>query len=94
MPAKRSGVSAAGLCPLAFSPCRRLPSHTIANRSLPRPLPVGSTTVRVIAAASAASTALPPASSMRNPACAARGWEAATTFWPMTGMRPDRYGEL
>jgi len=57
------------------------------NASLPIPLLVGSTTVSVIAAASAASTALPPASSMLSPACAASGCDVATTFLASTGMR-------
>jgi hypothetical protein len=43
------------------------------------PLEVGSTTVRVIAAAMAASTALPPRCNMLSPACAARDWPVATT---------------
>ena len=48
---------------------------------------VGSTTGSVIAAASAASIALPPLSSMRNPAWAASGCEVATMFEAITGMR-------
>ncbi len=51
------------------------------------PLLVGSTTVRAMAAARAASTALPPARSIRSPAWAARGWEVATTLRAMTGIR-------
>jgi hypothetical protein len=64
-----------------------LPSHRIANASLPRPLPVGSTTVSVIAVASTASTALPPFISMESPACAASGCDVATTLRASTGMR-------
>jgi len=59
----------------------------MANASLPRPLEIGSTTVRVIAAASAASTALPPESSMRRPACAASGCEVETALRAMVGRR-------
>ena len=61
----------------------------IANASEPMPLEVGSTTVSVIAAASAASTALPPRASICRPACAASGCEVATTFLASTGMRCD-----
>ena len=50
----------------------------MAKASLPMPFEVGSTTVRVIAAASAASIALPPALSVARPACAASGWLVAT----------------
>ena len=42
--------------------------HTMANASLPIPFDVGSTTVRVIAVASAASSALPPALRTERPA--------------------------
>ena len=42
-----------------------------------------------LAAASAASTALPPWWSICSPACAARGCEVATTFFASTGMRCD-----
>ena len=73
-----SAESARGAGPDAFSPCSFSPSHTIAKASLPMPFEVGSTTVRVIAVASAASTALPPARSAARPACAASGWLAAT----------------
>ena len=55
--------------------------------SPPMPFITGSTTVSVMAVASAASTALPPFSSMRTPACAARGWLAATVLRAITGMR-------
>jgi hypothetical protein len=88
-PAKRAGVHPAGARPEALRPCSARPSHRIAKASEPTPLPVGSTTVSAMAAASAASTALPPASSMRSPACAARGWEVATTFRAYTGTRRE-----
>ena len=42
------------------------------------PLEVGSTTVRAMAVASAASIALPPARSTSRPAWAASGWLVAT----------------
>jgi hypothetical protein len=87
LPLNRSGVQAAGERPEAFRPCSLPPSQRIANASLPMPLPVGSTTVSVIAVASAASTALPPFISMERPACAASGWEVATTLRASTGMR-------
>src|SRR5262245_53313344 len=64
----------------------------MANASDPMPLLVGSTTVSAIAAASAASTAFPPASNMRSPACAASGCDVATTFRAITGARCDAYG--
>ncbi len=84
---KYSGVHAAGERPEALRPCSSLPSQTMANPSLPRPQPVGSTTVSAMAAAIAASTALPPASSIRSPACAASGCEADTTLRPITALR-------
>ena len=62
-----------GYTPEALSPCRLEPSHTIANASLPSPHETGSTMVIAAAAAIVASIALPPAYSMRNPACAASG---------------------
>jgi hypothetical protein len=64
LPPKYSGVHAAGERPDAFSPCSRRPSQTMANASEPMPLDTGSTSVRVIAAATAASTALPPLASI------------------------------
>ncbi len=66
----------------------------MAKASLPIPLLVGSTTVRVIAVASAASTALPPCFSACNPAWAANGCDVATTFSASTGIRCDRYGSF
>jgi hypothetical protein len=59
----------------------------MANASLPRPLLTGSTIVIAAAAAIAASTALPPCHSMRNPACAPRGCEVETALRAKTGMR-------
>ena len=56
----RSSVQPSGDRPEAFRPWSSLPSHRMANASLPIPLPVGSTTVSVIAVAIAASAALPP----------------------------------
>ena len=85
--AKYSGVQAAGERPEALRPCSSLPSHRMAKPSLPMPQPVGSTTVSVMAAAMAASTALPPASSMRRRACAASGCEVDTTLRPITALR-------
>ena len=55
-----SGVAAAGARPEPFSPCSLPPSQTSAKTSLPIPLEVGSTTVKVMPVAIAASTALPP----------------------------------
>jgi hypothetical protein len=57
--------------------------------SEPMPFPVDSTTVRVIAAASAASTALPPLSNMRSPAWVASGCDAGTTLRARTGERRE-----
>ena len=53
---------------------KSLPSlalHTRAKQSLPRPLPVGSTSGSVVAMATAASMALPPAFRISRPT-----WEA------------------
>ena len=86
---KYSGVQAAGARPEAFSPCSSLPSHKIQKESLPRPLLTGSTMVMAAAEAMAASTALPPLSSMRRPACAASGCEVDTTLRAKTGKRVD-----
>src|SRR3954464_2086164 len=77
---KYSGFHAAGAGPEEFRPCSRLPSQRIANASLPRPLLHGSHTVIPAAAATAASTALPPFHSMRRPACAASGCDVDTTL--------------
>mgnify|MGYP001788149780 CR=1 FL=1 len=55
--------------------------------SEPRPLLTGSVIVSAAAAAIAASTALPPLSIMRKPACAASGCEVETTLRPKTGSR-------
>ena len=65
------------------------PSATIAKASAPIPLETGSTTVSVIAAATAASTALPPRASIERPACAASGWVVATQLAASSGMRLD-----
>jgi hypothetical protein len=62
----------------------------MAKQSLPMPLLVGSTTVSVMAVATAASTALPPFASMERPAWTASGWVVATTFRARTGMWRER----
>ena len=53
------------------------------------PLLHGSTTVRVIAVASAASTALPPRASIATPACVASGWDVATHWRAKIGWRRE-----
>ena len=54
------------------------------------PFEVGSTTVRAMAVASAASTALPPARSTSSPAWAASGWLVATApLVAKTGSRRE-----
>ena len=68
----------AGERPEPLRPCSSPPSHISANASPPMPLWGGSQTVSIAAAASAASTALPPASSARTPARVASGWLVAT----------------
>ncbi len=91
LPAKRSGVQPAGERPDALSPCSSVPSHRMQKPSDPMPLPVGSTTVSVIAAASAASSALPPLRSMFSPASVAKGCDVATALRAMTGERREGY---
>src|SRR5262249_57604138 len=93
-PAKSSGVHAAGERPEAFRPRSSLPSQTIAKRSEPIPFEIGSTTVSVIAVASAASIAFPPSASTRAPACAASGWEGEATFAAIVGRRAVRDEEV
>lgn len=88
-PLKRSGVQAAGERPDPLRPWRCSPVQTIAKASPPMPFEVGSTTVSAMAAARAASTALPPSWSISRPACAARGWLVATTFRAKTGTRRE-----
>ena len=56
--------------------------------SPPTPVDSGSTTLRVAAAATAASTALPPCISTCSPACAASGWLVATI--PFNASTGDR----
>ena len=51
------------------------------------PFMQGSTTVSVMAVASAASTALPPRASISSPAAEARGWEVLTTLRARSGIR-------
>jgi len=87
LPPKYSGVHAAGERPDAFSPCSCRPSQTMAKASEPMPLETGSTTVRTIAVAIAASTALPPSASIRRPAWAASGCDVHTAFEARTGLR-------
>jgi hypothetical protein len=63
-------------------------SQTSAKASPPTPLSVGSATVSIAAAASAASTAFPPRSSAASPARVASGWLVATIASPLiAGMR-------
>ena len=81
----RSGVHAIGARPQAFRPCSAWPSQIIAKPSPPMPFMVGSTTVSVIAAASAASMALPPRAIAAMPACAASGCEHETMLRARTG---------
>ena len=75
----RSRVAPCGERPLAFKPRVRpvAASWTMANRSPPTPVIVGSTTDRTPAAATAASMALPPWLSMSRPAAEASGWLVA-----------------
>ena len=80
---------AIGARPEAFRPCSSLPSQTMAKASLPRPLPVGSTSTRTAAAAIAASTALPPFAIIDRPACEASGCEVETMLRAKTGERRD-----
>ena len=73
-----SGSAAAGARPLALRPVSSPSRQTSAKQSPPMPVDIGSTTQSTAAAASAASTALPPRSSARSPACVASGWLVAT----------------
>ena len=57
--------------------------------SEPRPLLQGSTMVITAAAATAASTALPPCCNIRSPAWAANGCEVDTTLRANTGPRVE-----
>jgi len=66
-----------------FSPAR----WTTQKPMPPMPEFHGSWLVRAKAAATAASMALPPLSSMRRPACAASGCEVATTLRASSGAR-------
>ncbi|MNV46459.1 hypothetical protein D3C71_1382920 [compost metagenome] len=89
---KYSVFHAAGATPDEFKPCSSLPSQTMAKQSPPRPQDTGSTSTIVAAAAMAASTALPPLSSMRRPAWAASGCDVDTTLRANSGMRTEGYG--
>ncbi|ETH34015.1 tripartite tricarboxylate transporter family receptor domain protein, partial [Bordetella pertussis H897] len=91
---KYSRVQACGARPEAFRPCSWRPSQMMANRSPPMPFMHGPTTVMVMAAAIAASTALPPAASMRMAAWLASGCSVQTMFSPSAGMRCDTYGKV
>ena len=86
----RSMDAAPGARPLPFRACTFFsPSwRTRANISPPTPVDSGSTTLRVAAAATAASTALPPCISICSPACAASGWLVATI--PFNASTGDR----
>ena len=68
----------AGDRPEPLNPYSAPSSQTSANASPPMPLSVGSATVSIAAAASAASTAFPPRSSALRPARVASGWLVAT----------------
>src|SRR5262245_43509842 len=87
LPLNRPRVQPSGDRPEALRPWSLLPSQIMAKASLPIPLLVGSTTVSVIAVASAASTAFPPLYNMLNPACAASGCDVATALRTRIGMR-------
>ncbi len=89
LPANRFGDHAIGARPDAFRPTSSSPLHRMAKRSEPMPLLQGSTTVSVMAVASAASTAFPPRASMARPACAASGCDVATALRAKTGWRRD-----
>src|SRR5690606_38208346 len=92
IPLNRSGLQPAGARPEAFRPCRPSGALTIAKASLPIPQPVGSTTVSAMAAATAASTALPPACNIASPACGAKGCEVLTILRPRTAERAEAKG--
>ena len=88
-----SGLAATGARPLALRPSRRFSGARWmrAKASPPMPTMWGSTTLRVARAATAASTALPPCSSTRQPARLARGWLVATT--PRGAMTTERWAK-
>ncbi len=69
-PARPLALSATSFCSLA--------SQTIANMSPPMPVMCGSVTLSTAAAATAASTALPPWRRTSRPAAEASGWLVAT----------------
>jgi hypothetical protein len=79
--------------PQAFRPCSWLPSHTRAKASPPMPFIVGSTTVKVMAAASAASMALPPRAIAARPAQRpAAGWWTPHCAPTQAGGQREREG--
>ena len=67
----------AGARPDPLRPCSSPSNHSCAKASPPTPL-CGGCTLSIAAAASAASSALPPASRARTPARVASGWLVAT----------------
>ena len=85
-----SMLAALGARPLPFSATTslRLAFQIKAKRSPPTPVDIGSTTFKVAAVATAASTALPPAMRIRRPAMAANGWLVATM--PCVACTVDR----
>jgi hypothetical protein len=87
---KASTVAARGARPLALSPCSRpdLASYTMAKRSPPTPVIVGSVTDSTATAATAASIAFPPSCSTRRPAADASGWLVATS--PLRAITGER----
>ena len=82
---QRRASAAFGARPMKSSTCRSRPREISMRPIPPAPDMKGSTTFSVEPTATAASTALPPASSMRIPAMEASGWaEATTPRVPMT----------
>src|SRR5579859_1800412 len=73
-----TGSARRGAGPAASRPSTASPAETMAKASPPMPVDIGSVTQSTAAAASAASAALPPCSSIRSPARVASGWLVAT----------------
>ena len=84
---RKAASASAGAGPEELRPYICPPCQTMAKASPPRPLLVGSMTVRQAAAASTASTALPPRRRASSPAWAASGWEAHTIPFPAKTTR-------
>src|SRR5207253_8531211 len=83
------GSAERGAGPAASSPSSLPSRQTSAKQSPPIPVDIGSVTQRTAAAASAASAAFPPRSSIRRPARVASGWLVATIASAATaGGRP------